>query len=312
MARRLKGLDQITAWFGGIAIATGIMTAVWYGAKYYASTKANEERSAIDAVLSDVRKSTANDSSTEHQSKAETPEKPHGGVHPAAKSPLENYGYTGNLAPWYWANLNEKWKNCASKVNQSPIDLSGAKLDERLKTLKFFYQHGITTIYFEHQTVKGKVERGSYVEWDGERFDLENVYFRTPSEHRVNSLPYELEAQLEHTAVDGRKLMVATLFTTGKSNDLIERVAKNIPPLPQDTREIDRANWIDIFPLKKTYWTYVGSSTTPPCSPDVRWIIFTQESFTNKAAIDQFVLRQKANARPVYTLGDRRLVRSNR
>jgi carbonic anhydrase len=231
---------------------------------------------------------------------------------PASKSPLENYGYSGNLAPWYWANLNDKWKNCASKVNQSPIDLSGAKLDEKLKTLKFFYQHGITTIYFEHQTVKGKVERGSYLEWDGERFDLETVYFRTPSEHRVNSLPFELEAQLEHTAVDGRKLMVSTLFTPGKSNDLMERVAKNIPTLPDDTRDIDRANWIDLFPLKKTYWTYVGSSTTPPCSPDVRWIVFTQESYTNKSSIDHFGLRQKANARPVYTLGERRLVRSNR
>jgi carbonic anhydrase len=64
----------------------------------------------------------------------------------------------------------------------------------------------------------------------------------------VNSLPFELEAQLEHTAVDGRKLMVSTLFTPGKSNDLMERVAKNIPTLPDDTRDIDRANWIDLFP----------------------------------------------------------------
>ena len=313
MASRLKGLDQITAWVGALGAAALIAAGVWYGSKYFAEQREFGERNEIDAVLSEIDQPDKTTHETPSDSDS-TPGNDHAGEHNRKKAaaPLEKYGYAGNLAPWYWSNLNDKWHQCGLKTNQSPIDLSGAQLDERLKTLKFFYLHGATNISFENQTVRGLIERGSYIEWDGERFDLNSVYFRTPSEHRVNSLPFEMEVQLEHESVDGRTIMVSILLTTGKSNDLIESIAKSIPKLPGDTVDVERLNWSDLLPHKRTYWTYIGSSTIPPCSPGVRWIVFTQETSASKTSIDQFVLKQKSNARPVFSLGKRSLTRSNR
>lgn len=314
MAGRLRGLDQISAWFGGILAAAGVMAAVWYGSKFYVNRVDEKKAAEIAATIREIETIKTNNADSEidqPQSEHAGHSAPHGTT-PKSASPLENYGYSGNLAPWYWANLHEKWSRCGLATGQSPIDLSGARLDERLKSLKFFYQHGVTSVSFEHQTVTGTIERGSYLEWEGERFDLQKLYVRTPSEHRANSLPFEMEVQLEHSSIDDKKLMVSVLFSPGKTNELIERIAQNIPTIPGDTRELERANWSDIFPRKKTYWTYVGSSTIPPCDQGVRWIVFTDDASAGKSVIDHLVLKQKANARPVFSLGKRSLTRSNR
>lgn len=314
MAGKIKGLDQISAWVGGILAAGAVMTVVWYGTKFYVG-KEEEKRSAEIATtireIEDVKIDHREHDITQPQSAHKAQNDGDASRSEQAK-PHQNYGYTGNLAPWYWASLSETWHRCGSEKGQSPIDLSGAKLDEKLKSLKIYYQHGTASLSFQHQTLNIRVERGSYLEWEGERFDLERVYTRTPSEHRASSLPFDMEIQLEHRSINQKTLMLSVLVVPGKLNQLIERLAQNIPTIAGDTREIDRVSWADVLPRKKTYWTYIGSSTTPPCDEDVRWIIFTDESSSSKSAIDHFVLRQKSNVRPVFGLGKRSLTRSNR
>lgn len=310
---KIKGLDQISAWVAGLLVSLGLLTIFWYGSQYYVNRAQEKKQSEIEAVLQDIQSMNKEEQkehltvnkSPAHVESAQNKEKP-------PSSTFQNYGYTGNLAPWYWGNLNESWRLCESGQSQSPIDLSGARLDDRLKALKFFYRHGITSLFLTHQTVTGTIERGSYLEWDGERFDLSQVFFRTPSEHRVNSLPFEMEIQLEHTAVDGRKIMVSVLLTPGAPNELTDRISQKIPSTPQDSHDVEQLKWDDVFPHKKTYWTYLGSATVPPCHEGVRWIVFTQDSSTSKATIDRFVLRQKSNARPIFNVGKRSVTRSNR
>jgi carbonic anhydrase len=313
MAGRLKGLDQISAWVIGFFTAAGVISVVWYSSKYYVKKIEQQKSEEIAKTIKDLESINTPKSSEVHKPAAlelaadKTPI-----IEAKKKPPLQNYGYSGNLAPWYWSSLNDKWKRCETTIGQSPIDLSGAKLDQSLKSLKLFYQHGVTSVSFQHQTVQGSIERGSYIEWDGERYDLSNVYVRTPSEHRVNSLPFEMEVQLEHESIDNKKIMISTLFTTGKSNQLLERLGKNIPTIPGDAREVGQLNWTEIFPKNKTYWTYIGSGSIPPCEPGVRWIIFTNEVTASKTLIDHLVLKQKSNVRPVFKLGARSLTRSNR
>ena len=233
-------------------------------------------------------------------------------THGAENQTFEGWGYTGNQAPWYWSTLNDKWQDCGAKTGQSPIDISGSRLDERLKALKFNYRHGITHLILHHQTVQGDVDGGSFLDWDGERFDLKRVFFRTPSEHRVNGLPWEMEVQLEHIAATGKILMVSVLITPGKATDFLGTFSEHLPRFKDDVKDLERLNWSELIPAKKTYWTYTGSSTMPPCTPDTRWIILTDTVSTSKNLIDQFVLLQKTNTRPVFLVGKRELSRSNR
>lgn len=245
MGMKITGFDQITAWISGAAISGLIFTGVWYAGKYMANRaiEADEQRAA--AAQHDL-KNLRNDTPAEHESQTSSKSEAstqHVTDHELQNEPLEHWGYTGNLAPWYWNGLNTKWAACGAKTGQSPIDISGAKLDESLKSLKFYYTHGITHMTLLHETVQGEVDHGSYMEWDGERYDLHHVMFRTPSEHRVNSLPWEMEIQLEHVAVTGKIILLSFLVTPGKPSELINYLTTDLPRMEGEVKDIERVNW---------------------------------------------------------------------
>ncbi len=314
MAIKLKGFDQITAMITGTALSGLVFTGIWYLGKCSATRESESESARLEQTEKEL-KSLEKAADDRLSATAERLPKDNATANlniGASVETLEQWGYSGNFAPWYWSQLNDRWKACGSKTNQSPVDISGAREDENLKALKLNYSHGVTKLTFHHQTIQGDIERGSWLDWNGERFDLTKVYFRTPSEHRVNSLPWEMEVQLEHTAVTGSKIMLSVLMTPGKSHDLMARIAANLPRVKDDVRDIERVQWLDLMPRKKTYWTYIGSSTLPPCESNVRWIIIHEPQTTSKTIIDRFVLMQKTNVRPIYRIGNRVITRSNR
>ncbi len=317
MEVKFKGFDQITAWVGGITLSALVFTGLWYTSKNIAKNIANSEATRLDLAQKDIEKITASQrhEATERlETLNEQPDAKSTDYLTAGKpiSSEDTWGYQGNLAPWNWGTISEKWSNCASKVNQSPIDISGSKLDERLKTLKFSYKHGEAHLTLRNSTVQGDIQTGSFLEWDGERFDLNRVLFRTPSEHRVNGLPWEMEVQLEHKSAREQVIMIAILLTPGKSSPLLEEISSNLPRFREDTKDFSGINWLELFPKKKTYWKYAGTSTVPPCESNVTWIVMTEPVSTKATHIDKFVKLQKSNVRPVYTLGKRALARSNR
>ena len=322
MAIKIKGFDQITAWIGGLALSGMLFTGLWYMGKWIASYKLEADEARVAATERDL-KIMADEINEEKSRKFSSRASGDASTSTAApndqgidnsnkKPPFERWGYSSNLAPWYWPTLNTKWAGCGSKTGQSPIDITGARLDEKLKSLKFYYAHGVTHFTLIHDTVEGSVDHGSYMEWEGERFDLRRMMFRTPSEHRVNSLPYEMEIQLEHVALTGKTLFLSLLVTPGKSSEFINYITADLPRMEGEIKDIERVNWGDLLPAKPTYWTYTGSTTTPPCTSDTKWIILTEPITTTKKIIDKFVLLQKSNVRPVYPLGKRVIGRSNR
>ena len=52
-------------------------------------------------------------------------------------------------------------------------------------------------------------------------------------------------------------------------------------------------------------YRYQGSLTTPPCSEDVSWIVFSKPLQLSKQRIDAFVAIVSGNNRPVQPLGQR-------
>ncbi|MCX6127306.1 MAG: carbonic anhydrase family protein, partial [Proteobacteria bacterium] len=222
------------------------------------------------------------------------------------------FGYSGSTAPWRWMDLKPAWELCGKGRKQSPIDISGAKESQRLKPIKFNYRHDVTTLDLAASTLHGKIEPGSWLEFDADRYDLKEVYFRTPGEHRINGLPYELELQLAHEELSGRKLILSVQFTTGKSHPSLRRIAQSLPRFEGETVRFDKNIWSDFLPSKRTYWTYTGSLTMPPCTEDVTWVVLTQTSTASTADIDNLAKYQKDNARPYQPLNGRKIARSNR
>jgi carbonic anhydrase len=65
---------------------------------------------------------------------------------------------------------------------------------------------------------------------------------------------------------------------------------------------------LDLMPEVKTYYTYTGSLTTPPCSQGVRWILLTTPIELSATQIEAFQTIFAMNARPVQELNQRDLL----
>lgn len=313
MALAIKGFDQVTAWIGGVVLAGGIIGLLFFVGK--TADRQQEERKEERAKEAEellAEKSSAprtqTESANDHAQDKHAKDKSQEPSHKEASV----FSYTGASAPWRWSDMKEAWKLCGSGKKQSPVDISGAKINPKLKALKFNYQHGVTALSLTNQTVQGEVEFGSWLDIDGDRYDLKTISVHTPSEHRVNGLPYEMEIQFHHKELSGKIANVAVLITAGKSNPAILRLVKALPRYEGENGSLKRYIWSDILPAHRTYWQYEGSETTPPCTEGVEWIVLTNTTAAASREIDALANLQKNNSRPTQELGRRIIRRSNR
>ena len=314
MALKLSGFDQVSAWITGVAVAGAVIgLTLFIGKKADKAQEILKEERAreAEALLSEAHASYAHEAREKAASEEQKHAEAQTNSHPTTPT-VSSFAYTGASAPWRWSDIKEEWKTCGSGKKQSPIDLSGAKVDPKLKALKFNYQHGVTALSFANQTIQGDVELGSWLDIDGDRYDLKTITIHTPSEHRVNGLPYEMEVQFHHRELSGREAVVAVLITAGKSHPAFLKLANKLPRYEGETASLERFIWTDILPAKRTYWQYEGSETTPPCKEGIDWIVLTNTTDAATREIDSIAHLQKNNARPTQELGRRILRRSNR
>ena len=324
MAIKIRGFDQITAWIGGTLVACALLGMFWMISKCALQKEVTEKEQSTEKANKFL---TAQESSTKIEPKGELSSDSESVAEPAIEKTNgadDRWGYIGTIAPWRWADLDPAWSLCSKGKSQSPVDISAAKTDPQQKGLRFHYRHGTTVFSLQNQTVQGKIEQGSWMDVDGERYDLNGVYFRTPGEHRVNGLPFEMEIQLIHTELSGKKLNVSVLVAIGNTHaaknetthaaahDQIDRIVQALPRFAGETQSLSQWNWNDVLPAKLTYWSYRGSATIPPCQEDLAWYILTEPIRTSAKQIDPFVLLQKNNARPEQPLHGRVIARSNR
>ena len=60
-----------------------------------------------------------------------------------------------------------------------------------------------------------------------------------------------------------------------------------------------------LLPEEKTYFTYMGSLTTPPCSENVLWFVMKNPIFVSEEQVKNFGRIYPMNARPLQPKGDR-------
>ncbi len=146
----------------------------------------------------------------------------------------------------------------------------------------------------------------------GRTFDLVQFHFHRPSEERVNGRGFDMVAHLVHRDLDGRLAVVAVLIERGQPHDLVQTLWNNLPLEQQHDyapeASVDPTN---LLPQDPSYYTYMGSLTTPPCSEDVLWMVMKQPIQLSAEQIAIFSRLYPQNARPVQP-GNKRLIKASR
>lgn len=128
----------------------------------------------------------------------------------------------------------------------------------------------------------------------GQRFSFANVnllqfHFHISSENALDGVLYPMEAhivaqvpreEVDECGDDRCIVVFAILFKVSEEdNEFLEPFLEAAPDgmgeqYQEEFPEYFAFNFDDMFPVEKSYYTWEGSFTTPPCTQGVLWILF--------------------------------------
>lgn len=200
---------------------------------------------------------------------------------PAAGSD-DTFGYTCEDCPSNWANLDVASNSCGGS-DQSPIAFSrkDARSKRRLPRLRVDYSDFVGLAKEELATnveYKDETPGENSLTLDGETYTFVQFHFHSAAEHVLNGNRSPLELHFVHQSGDGDLLVLGVFIKEGdRTNEAFESITSTIGDAAvPDGSEVD-VELASLPPRKLASFRYTGSTTTPPCSGGVQWILLKQQ-----------------------------------
>ncbi|MCX7208044.1 MAG: carbonic anhydrase family protein [Proteobacteria bacterium] len=227
---------------------------------------------------------------------------PHAGGH---------WGYEGaKTGPNSWGSMSPSFSLCSEGKEQSPINITTSYAQEMDK-IKFSYGMTRITVVNNGHTIQLNIDPGSFIEVFGAKYQLLQFHFHTPSEEAIGGIRYPMVAHLVHKSEEGKLAVVAALIQQGaQNNPLIEELWDKMPSEHNETRTFDKLTYSPaaLLPLDQSFYTFMGSLTTPPCSEGVRWLVMKNPLSISARQIARFQKIFPMNARPIQSLNARNVM----
>lgn len=217
-----------------------------------------------------------------------------------------------DVGPAKWGTLPGD-ATCASGKQQTPINLvTGAAKPQDLPNLVFAYKPSSLSMTNNGHTIQITYGPGSTLGRAGstDTSTLAQFHFHAPSEHTVDGASYPMEVHLVHVDAAGKPVAVLGVFIkAGKENAGLAKAFQSLPAKSGDTSAPAGAT-IDapvLLPADKTFFTYPGSLTTPPCTEGITWYVFKDPIEMSPAQIAAFTKLEHLGHtnRPIQKLGAR-------
>ncbi|HWO97578.1 MAG TPA: carbonic anhydrase family protein [Bacillus sp. (in: firmicutes)] len=231
------------------------------------------------------------------------------GVHTA------HWSYEGEAGPEHWGELDSSYSACVNGSEQSPIDVefSQVKTGEKLKDIQIQYKPTIFSLANNGHTIQANAATlNNSIVVEGKQFKLAQFHFHTPSEHQFNGQHYDMELHLVHKDKNGKLAVLGIMIQEGKESEKLASVWEVLPK-EETEKDVSVEEPVDLqalLPSNQTSFHYNGSLTTPPCTEEVKWIVFEQPIEMSKEQIQAFQQIFPDNHRPVQLLNEREIIKN--
>lgn len=227
---------------------------------------------------------------------------------------MGHWDYGRALPPELWHLI----EGCeAAGMMQSPIDIqsAAAKVNAKLTPIVAKYKPvSLESFFFTHLHLEVEVEGDAGgIEIEGCYYPLKQFHVHTPAEHVIDGRLASMEVHLVHS--DGKRNYVLGVFVDqgGADHPFIESLVDRLPHLlhkPEAFKLLsDGAPVVDpakILPGSASYFTYSGSLTTPPCTENTSFFLFSTHISASDRQLAQFRRYVPGgNNRPVQPLNGR-------
>jgi len=218
-----------------------------------------------------------------------------------------HWGYEGEGGPEHWGDLDPAFGTCSTGQMQSPINIeSFAKISHQ--RLDFHYQPSSLKVVHNGHTIQANYDAGSFISMNGERYELLQLHFHSPSENTKEGKHATMEMHLVHKSDAGLLAVVGVMMNEGEHNDALNSLWDAMPMHKSEEASIEATiNAMDLLPTTGAHYTFMGSLTTPPCSEGVHWNVMAEPINIGMSQAQKFLSAVGENARPVQPLNGRTL-----
>ncbi|PIN02450.1 Carbonic anhydrase [Handroanthus impetiginosus] len=217
-----------------------------------------------------------------------------------------SYDEDSNIGPAHWGEIRPEWRNCSTGRLQSPIDLLNHRVEivSYLGRLKRAYKPSHANL----------TNLGHAMMINGTLFQLMQCHWHSPSEHTINGRRFNIEIHLVHQSInDNRTAVIGIMYKIGHPDSFLSMMKPDLEAVAHKRiNERIPVGIIDPNLIKfgsRKYYRYIGSLTTPPCSPNVIWTIVRKVRTVTREQVelirDALDDKSKANARPLQPIRDR-------
>ncbi len=222
-----------------------------------------------------------------------------------------NWSYSGDNAPKFWVDI-DGYGDCGGS-SQSPINIVNAESSEDLKPLFLDYSaKEKAQIVNNGHSIQVNYNSGIFIlpdtnSYEGIEYKIAQFHFHCGSENTVDGKQYPMEVHFVHLTENKDIAVVALFIEEGEENEFLKKILEEAPKKGQNEfqEEIDINEFL---PQNKSYWTFSGSLTTPPCSEGVKWFVLKTPVQASAEQIEKMAsLMPENNFRPVQKLNDRKV-----
>ena len=222
-----------------------------------------------------------------------------------------SWDYGETLGPNHWGNLKPEFAACKDGHRQSPIDIRNPQTAD-LPPIRFDYKPSPLHIIDNGHTIMVNYGPGSFMSVGDKKYSLKQFHFHRPSEEKIDGKSFDMTIHLVHADREGKLAVVAVLLQQGDDNPLVRELWSDFPTEKEKEELLDNIQ-IDvsrILPSDRSYYTFSGSLTTPPCTEDVMWFVLKHPTTVSAEEIQKFSQLYRNDARPTQPLYDRVVLES--
>ena len=221
------------------------------------------------------------------------------------------WSYKGATGPQRWSSLSESFKMCDEGRRQSPIDITGYE-NAAGEPIEFSYDSMPTAVYNNGRTITVWYEPGSSMTVDGGPFQLVQAHHHAPSEHLIDGRQFAAEVHLLHENHESDLAVVAVLLEFGSPNSVIENLITSASSVhaPHEVNPLLHSRLLKRD--GRSYYRYVGSTTTPPCHEPVEWFVMADtDTISEEQLMALYSSTHGPNNRAIQPLNGRVIRRVN-
>ena len=216
-----------------------------------------------------------------------------------------HWSYAEDLGPQHWSSLDEKYTMCSNGLSQSPINITNT-IQSNLPQIVLKNITKANDFKNNGHTIQVSFKKGNTLSLNNKIYELKQMHFHAPSENKINSKSYPMEAHLVHSSKKGELLVLALMFEYGEENIMINQLLRNLPKVQNEKHTLKSDIYVyNILPTNKDYYSFTGSLTTPPCSEGVTWLVLKNAVTLSTSQLKDFEEVMPTNNRPLQKLNSR-------